>query len=126
MIMDKDLIFFAEIDGKPVAFILALPDLNMALKKINGRLLPFGLIKLLLAKRKIDTLRVLTMGVIKEYRNLGIDILLYNTGFKSAKKNGYKKAEYSWILETNEMMNRILVRMGSDPYKTYRIYDKKL
>ncbi|MEW6086808.1 MAG: N-acetyltransferase [bacterium] len=126
MIMDKNMILFAEIDGKPVAFFLALPDLNIALKKIKGRLLPFGLIKLLLEKRKINALRVLTMGVVKEYRHWGIDVLLYNTGFKNAVKNGYKKVEYSWILESNEMMNKILVRMGSDPYKTYRVYDKKL
>ncbi|MDD5772315.1 MAG: N-acetyltransferase [bacterium] len=126
MIMDKDMILFAEIDGKPIAFFLALPDLNLALKKIKGKLLPFGLIKLLLEKRKIAALRVLTMGVVEEYRHWGIDVLLYNTGFNNAVKNGYRKVEYSWILESNEMMNRILIRMGADPYKTYRIYDKKL
>ncbi|MFH1288862.1 MAG: N-acetyltransferase [bacterium] len=126
MIMDNDLVMIAEVDGKPAGFSLILPDYNMVLKKMNGRLFPFGVFKLLLGKKKIDMVRVLTMGVIEEYRNLGIDILFYYYSFINAIKRGYSKAEFSWILEDNTMMNRILLRMGADPYKTYRIYDKKL
>lgn len=126
MIMDNDLIMIAEVNGKPAGFSLILPDYNMVLKKTNGRLFPSGIFKLLFGKKKIDTVRVLTMGVIEECRNLGIDILFYYYSFINGVKHGYNKAEFSWILEDNTMMNRILLRMGADPYKTYRIYDKKL
>lgn len=123
MIMDSNLIMIAEVDGKPAGFSLILPDYNMVLKKMNGRLFPFGIFKLLLGRKKIDAGRVVTMGVVREYRNLGIDILFYYYSFTNGIKRGYNKAEFSWILEDNIMVNRILLRMGADPYKTYRIYD---
>lgn len=69
-IVDPDFAIIAEIDGDPVGFSLALPDINQALKKINGRLLPFGILKLLWYMKKIDAIRVITLGVKKSYRKL--------------------------------------------------------
>lgn len=125
-ILDPDLVFFAEIDEKVVGFSLALPDINQALKRINGRLLPFGLFKLLYYSRKIDQLRVLLLGVAQGYRRMGIDAALYMETFKEGLKKGYKRGEFSWILETNEAMIRPLERLGARHYKTYRVYDYPL
>ena len=121
--VDPDLAFIAEYDGKPVGFCLTLPDFNQALKKINGRLLPFGIFKLLYYAKKIKQARVITMGVIKGYQLRGIDSLFYLETYRRGIAKGYKGAEFSWILENNVMMNRAAQMIGGRIYKTYRIYD---
>ena len=125
-ILDPDLVFFAEIEEKVVGFSLALPDINQALKRINGRLLPLGIFKLLYYSRKIDQLRVLLLGVAQGYRRMGIDAALYLETFKEGMRKGYKRGEFSWILEANEAMIRPLERLGARHYKTYRVYDYAL
>ena len=123
-IVDPDLVLFAEIDGKPIGFSMALPDINQALKKINGRLFPFGLLKLLWHSRKIDGVRVPIMGVVHEYQNKGIAAMFGVESFKvGTEKKGYVRGEMSWILEDNALMIRALERMGARIYKTYRIYE---
>lgn len=127
MVADKDLVFVAEADGKAVGFSLALPDMNQALiHNRGGRLLPFGIVKILWHKRKINQIRVITMGVVEGYRNRGIDIAFYYNTFKEGIRRGYRAAECSWILEDNVMMNRILEDIGAKLYKKYRIYKMKL
>lgn len=125
-IVDEDIVLFAELDGKPVGFSLACPDINQALQKINGRLFPFGLFKLLYHARKINRIRVIIMGVLPEYRNRGIDAIFYVETYKKAIKKGYYWGEFSWILENNEPMNNALKNIGAEIYKTYRIYEKKV
>ena len=125
-IVDPDLLLFAEIEGEPVAFILALPDFYVALKHANGRLFPFGLLKLLWHKRKIDTARVLTFGIKEKYRQQGIDALMYYEVYKIGVAKGYRRGEMSWILEDNTLMNRAAENMGATLYKRYRIYDYPL
>ena len=125
-IIDPDLLLFAEIEEEPVAFILALPDFYVALKHANGRLFPFGLLKLLWYSRKIDTARVLAFGIKKEYREQGIDALMYYEAYKIGTAKGYQRGEMSWILEDNTLMNRGLKNMGATLYKRYRIYDYPL
>ena len=126
MIVNPEILLIAEADGRPVGFSMALPEANQAIKLANGRLLPFGIIKMMKALKKITTLRVLTMGVIPEYRNRGIDAVFYYETFKRGIKCGFEAGEFSWILETNELMNRAAENMGAHIYKTYRIYDYKL
>ncbi len=126
MILDPELLWFAENDGEPVGFSLALPNINQALAKVNGRLLPFGIFKLLYHKRKIDGVRVLTMGVIPEYRRRGVDVVFYWRTYEAGTKKGYTWGEFSWILEDNELMREAAEMIGSKPYKTYRIFDKVL
>jgi len=126
MIADPRLIYFAEVDGKPVGFSLAVPDINQALIKINGRLLPFGLFKLLWYKRKINAIRVIIMGVIKEYRHRGIDAYFYYETIRNGIALGYRGAETSWILEDNIPMNRILQSINAKIYKRYAIYEKDI
>ncbi|MDZ7295856.1 MAG: hypothetical protein ONB14_10615 [candidate division KSB1 bacterium] len=125
-VVDPDLAFIAEMNGQPVGFCLTLPDFNQALHKINGRLLPFGIFKLLYYARKINQARVITMGVIREYQKRGIDGLFYLETYRRAVAKGYKGGEFSWVLENNVMMRRTAEMMGGKIYKTYRIYDYKL
>jgi GNAT superfamily N-acetyltransferase len=125
-ILDPDLVFFVEVQGRMVGFSLTLPDFNQTLQKLNGRLFPFGLIRLLYYRRKIDRLRVLILGVTEGYRRMGVDVLLYAETFKEALRKGYKTGELSWILEDNVAMIRPLKAIGARHYKTYRIYDKPL
>jgi GNAT superfamily N-acetyltransferase len=125
-IIDPEIVFFAELDGQPVGFSLAVPDINQALKKLNGRLFPFGFFKLLYHAKKINRLRVIIMGVIKEYRNKGIDSVFYLDTYRRGIEKGYHWGEFSWILENNEPMNTALRNIGARVYKTYRIYEKKV
>ncbi len=124
---DPRVIFFAENEaGKPVGFSLALPDLHVLQKKINGRLFPTGLITLLAQKKKINRLRVLSMGVVPEYRLRGIDIAFYCRTYLDGTKAGYNWGEFSWILEDNHNMNQAAISMGSKPYKRWRFWERQI
>jgi GNAT superfamily N-acetyltransferase len=125
-VVNPDLVMFAEIDGKPVGFSLSLPDFNQVLKKMNGRLLPFGIFKLLTGKKKINNLRVIIMGVKPEYQKKGIDSLFYLETIKAGNRGGYRGAEISWVLEDNMPMRMTAEKLGARIYKTYRIYQKNL
>jgi hypothetical protein len=125
-VVDKDLIIFIEKDGSPIGFTMALPDVNQALHHANGRLFPFGLLKILYYARKIRKLRVLTLGILKEHRGKGLDVLLYLQLFRNGFKRNYNEGEFSWVLEDNAVMRRPLERIGSKVYKTYRFYEKPL
>jgi GNAT superfamily N-acetyltransferase len=124
--IDPGLVLFAEVDGKPVGLSLAIPDMNVALKPARGRLFPFGIIKILLAQKRIKRIRVLSMGVLKDYRNRGIDISFYYHTYVNAKKKGYTSAELSWVEEDNTDMNNVASRLNAKPYKTYRVYEHAL
>lgn len=124
MIIDPDFAFIAECNGTPIGFSLSIPDINQILINIKrGRLLPFGIFKLLLNKNKVKKLRVLTLGVIEGYRKLGIESCFYAKTIVNARKKNIVGAEASWILENNEMMNRAMKNINGDPYKKYRIYE---
>ncbi len=121
-----ELLIMVEVDGKPAAFYMAVPDYNQVLKKINGKLGPVEMIKFLWYSRTISDIRVLTMGVKEEYRKRGIEALLYLESFKAAMRKGYKRAEMSWVLEDNALMQKGCEFMGGRLYKKYRIYEKKI
>jgi len=121
--------YLAFVEDKPAGFYTALPDYNQILKKMKGRLFPFGIFHMLFGRNKINRLRIITLGVIKEYQNRGIDTVFYTRNFQIAnahKKLNIKEAEMSWILENNLMMNRIATNLGGWVHKTYRILDKKI
>ena len=125
-IVDPSLAFFAYLGERPVGFFLALPDFNQVLKEVKGRLLPFGLFKLLWGKRKINGMRVLIMGVIDEYRQSGIEAVMLEEIYRVTPLGGYFGVEMSWILEDNVVANKIISRIAGEPYKVYRIYQKNL
>ncbi len=112
--------------GRPVGFALALPDLNQVLRHLDGRLFPFGVLKALWLRRKVDRLRVLTLGVREEYRGKGLDALFYLGIFRGGNSQGIVQGEFSWVLEDNAPMLRALDRMGAHVYKRYRLYEMPL
>ncbi len=126
MIVDPNVCFIAEVNGAPVGFSITLPDINQALKHANGRLFPFGLLKLLWHRRQIDSVRVLLLGVLEDHRHHGIDVAMYYRTFKDGMERGYHSGEFSWILEDNYPMRHALEKFGADIYKTYRIYQQSL
>lgn len=126
-IYDPRFIFFAETDeGKPVGFSLALPDVHVLLKKLNGRLLPFGIFKLLAGRKKIERLRILLLGVSPAYRGRGIDTVFYCRTYQAGLRAGFNWAEFSWVLEDNKLMHDAALAMGAVPYKRWRIWEKSL
>jgi GNAT superfamily N-acetyltransferase len=122
--VDADFLLVAEVEGKPVGFSLTIPDFNQATQPLRGRLWPFGWLKFLLAKRRICTARTVLMGVLPEYRKLGIDVAMVYRTMQAGFAKGITRGECSWILADNEPMNRILQGYGADMYRTYRIYEK--
>ena len=127
MVLDKDFALIAEHNGEVIGFALAIPDINQVLLKIKrGRLLPTGIFKLLLGKKHINYVRVLALGVNKEYRKAGIEAFFYAEIIQKAIDKKLKGGEASWILENNEMMNKGLLKMNAKVYKRYRILEKAL
>ncbi len=130
-IADPDLapiVEYVRPDGtkEPAGFSLVLPDINPIVKKINGRLFPFGFIKLLLELPKIKRGRLLTLGVKHKFHKKGVDSLLYYQTFTQALKKGYEAVEASWILEDNMQMRKPIEFMGGKIYKVYRVFVKNL
>jgi GNAT superfamily N-acetyltransferase len=127
MIVDPNFCLVAEHDGKMVGFAFAIPNINQILLKIKrGRLLPFGIFKLLFGRKKINTIRIVVLGVIEGYRKMGIEAIFYSRIITECKVKNIKFAEASLILENNEMMNQGLLNLNAEVYKTYRLYNKQL
>jgi GNAT superfamily N-acetyltransferase len=125
-VIDEEWGFIAEKDGETVGVAFTLPDINQAMAKTGGRLLPLGWLRFLLAKRKIDRVRVFALGVKHEYRHSGVAAGLYLKHLENASPDGVPAGETGWILETNEPMNRAMEGMGGKVVKKYRIYEKAL
>ena len=121
-----DLTLIAEKDGEPVGFLGMIPDFNFVLNRMHGSLNPVSIVKALYYSNKITDLRLLLFGIKAEYRNKGVDSLLFKEGFKGIKKGKYQRVEFSWILEDNIPTIRIIETVGGKLYKKYRIYEKKI
>lgn len=121
-----DLTLIAEDDGKAVGFLGLIPDFNYVLRRMRGRLNPVTVLKALYYSKKIKNLRLLLLGIRPEYRNKGVDALLYRAAFYGVKKGGYERIEFSWILEDNIPVQRLVEMVGGRLYKRYRIYEKEI
>ncbi len=126
-IADPNLLLIAERAGEPLAFSITLPDLNEAIRPLDGRLmrwgLPIGLLRLAWRMRHIRTCRVFTLGIRPAYRRRGIaEALILQTLRHARDVKGYTGAEMGWTLEDNEPINRPIRAVGGHSYKTYRIY----
>jgi hypothetical protein len=131
LLLDPEHALVAEHNGEPVCIAIALPDLNTALRDLNGRLFPFGLFKLLyrMLYRKPKKLRFILFGLRKAARGgelFGLSFHLYKLMHDAAKRNGYTEAELSWTLEDNYKINKGIERMGGEIYKRYRVYERPL
>ena len=116
--------YMAEVDGQPAGFMLIVPDFNQILKKIKtGRLLPTGLIRLLLGKSKLRSGRIMALGIKREYRNRMIFPLFILESYRRGKDYGAVGAEASWILEDNELLLAPLKALGLKEYRRWRLYD---
>lgn len=113
------------IEGKPVGCLVCIPDINPLLKRINGKLLPFGWVTFLLNLKKAKVFRTMLMGVASEYRGRGLDAVMIADVVRTGRSMGYEAAEMSWVLESNTAMNSIASRMGR-LYRRYRIYEREL
>ncbi|HEY6907619.1 MAG TPA: hypothetical protein VI230_09115 [Ignavibacteriaceae bacterium] len=122
-LVEPSLVLFGEINGKTVGFALVMLDYNQIFKSFNGKLFPFGIIKLFTQKKKITWSRILTLGIIPEYQKRGLDAAFYYEIVTRAANIGILLGEASWILEDNEMMNRGANVMNGEIYKKYRIYE---
>nr|WP_307089255.1 N-acetyltransferase [Sphingomonas faeni] len=132
-IVFNDLISIAELDGRPVAFMIALPDLNEAIKPLNGSLLPFGWAKLLwwLRKPQVRTIRVPLMGVIKELQASRMAsqlafMMIENIRSAAVANYGATRSEIGWILDDNKGMRSIAETINSKVNKIYNIYGRDL
>ncbi|WP_031394136.1 hypothetical protein [Sphingomonas sp. STIS6.2] len=132
-IVFNDLIRIAEVDGKPVAFMITLPDLNEAIKPLRGSLLPFGWAKLLLwlRKPKVKTVRVPLMGVVRELQSSRmasqLAFMMIEYIRRSASQDyGATRAEIGWILDDNQGMRSIAETIESRMNKVYQVYEKTL
>lgn len=132
-IVFNELIRIAELDGRPVAFMITLPDLNEPIKPLNGSLLPFGWAKLLLWLRRprSRTMRVPLMGVLKEFQASRLASQLAFMMIEYIRRDavanfGASRAEIGWILDDNQGMRSIAEAIKSDVNKVYQIYEKAL
>jgi GNAT superfamily N-acetyltransferase len=125
-ILDENWAWIAERDGEVLGAALSLPDINLCLAHMNGRLFPFGWAKFLYHRRKIDRLRVFALGVKPEYQHTGIAAAFYIAHLERAKHNPITWGEMGWILETNEAMNHAMEGMGGRIVRRYRLYERPL
>jgi GNAT superfamily N-acetyltransferase len=116
----------AEKDGEVVGAALTLDDYNQVLAELGGRLLPFGWLKFLRGRRKIDEIRVFALGVKPEYQHTGTAAAFYVNVWETVRRVGVTGAETGWILELNEPMNHAMEALGGDSVKRYRLYERVL
>lgn len=133
MIIREDFTYIAEVDGVPQAMMVTLPNINEIIKDLNGKLFPFGILKLLWRlklKPNFKTVRVPLMGVRTKYQNSRLSGImsfgLFESCRQSAIKIGCEEAELSWVLEDNTRLSKLLETVGCKKYKTYRLFQKEL
>ncbi len=125
-VLVPELMLFVEKDGEPVAFSLTLPDLNQALRTIRGRLWPWSVVRFLRARKQIDHVRVITLGVLPEFRRNGLDMALIVRTHLAAYPRGVRSAECGWVLDDNDAMISAIRRVGGEISRTYRVYERDL
>lgn len=113
----------AEIDGKLVGVTFVVPDYNPRIRKINGRLFPFGFLRLVTRKHKIRKCRVVAANVLPEYRLLGIGLALTHMLREKFQDSDIEEVEFSWVAESNALSRGALEKGGAERTKTYRVYD---
>ena len=125
-VVDPELIIFAEIDGQTVGFAATIPDINQALKSVNGRLFPFGWFQLWWSMRRIDVASLKLLAVLEEHRARGLDSLLYLETARALLRKGYAWVDMSLTSEHNVTINRLSEKLGWQRYKVYRTYHMSL
>ncbi|MEW6517588.1 MAG: aminotransferase class I/II-fold pyridoxal phosphate-dependent enzyme [candidate division FCPU426 bacterium] len=122
-LIEPDLVHFVEVQGKPVAFSLLLPNYSEVLKRFNGKVGITDMLSFYLYSRKIKSIRFALLAVKKEFRRRGLETLLYFESFRAAKHLGYSHGELSWVPEDNQQLNQEIAENGGRRIKTYRVYE---
>ena len=131
-LISADLIQIAEVDGEPATFIVALPNINEAIRDLHGKLLPFGWLKLLwrLKVHFPESARVPLMGVKRKFQQTrlgpGLAFMVIDAVRAHLHSKGAKKIELSWILEDNSGMRNIIESINGEAYKRYRVFERQL
>lgn len=127
-LVDPAIFVIAEYEGEMVGFFMALPDYNLVLKRVNGKLDWLGILKFLWYRRQIDTARVIAICSLPEYRRKLVPMAVIYLGRQGGvtKRKPYRCAELSWVYEDNMPSRKIIEATGATHYKTYRIYEKAL
>ncbi|MEP1058359.1 MULTISPECIES: hypothetical protein [Cyanophyceae] len=127
-LVDPDVFPIAEYNGEMIGFWMGLPDYNIALKHINGKLNWLGILKFLWYRRQIDQGRVIAICSLPEFRRKMVPLGLIYLGMQGGIQKGkpYKRAELSWVYEDNYPSRKLIEASGGTIYKTYRIYEKAL
>ncbi|MCY1067492.1 N-acetyltransferase [Nannocystis sp. RBIL2] len=129
MVLEPGLPIIAEVKGEPVAFVITILDVNPVLKKLDGRLFPFGIVRLLwdLKVRKVvKGGRLILLGIKAAYRGQGIDTLLFLATHRAAQRLGWTEGQIGWTLEDNDRVNAAVKNMGGYPIAKYRVYETTL
>jgi hypothetical protein len=121
-----ELCVVAEIEGQPIGALFGLPDYNPRIKAIDGKLLPFGFIKLLTNKANFKRLRVISANVLAEYQMWGVGLVLLKALVPKFLSTNLEEVEFSWVTESNRLSRGSLQKGGAKIEKTYRIYDLEL
>ena len=122
-LISPEMTSIAEVDGKGVGICFGLLDFNPLIKKIDGKLYPFGWLRLLMGRKKIKRLRLMSTNVAPQYQRWGLGIVLMARMVPDAVKWGIEEAEFSWVLESNNLSRGTIERGGLSSDKTFRIYD---
>ncbi len=125
IIQPKGVLFAEDTDGNTIGFAIALPNANVLLKGLNGRLLPFGWLKLLTGLPKLTSYRLFALGVVPEYHGKGIDSLIYRALCESLYTDDIWM-EINYVLEDNNPMNNAIRKLKAKPLRRYRIYQKEI
>ncbi len=115
-----------EVDGRPIGAGLGLMDYNPIIKKIDGRLFPFGFIRLLANKRKLKRIRLMSTNVLPEFQKWGFGLLALERMLDDVQRLGIETGEFSWVLESNHLSRASLERANLQRSKTYRLFDRTL
>lgn len=125
VIHPKAVLFAETRDGKPIGFAIAIPDVNVILKKMHGSLLPFGWLRLLYSLPRLKNYRMFALGVIPEFHGKAIDSLLYRALYESIYDPSIFM-EINYVLEDNGPMNNAIIKLGAKPFRRYRIFEMPL
>lgn len=126
MLIVPELTSIAEVDGEPVGAGFGLLDYNQIIKKIHGRLLPFGWIKLFTQRKSIKRVRLISTNVLPKYQKWGLGLVTLERILPDAIKYGIEEGELSWVLESNSLSRNTIERGGGRRIKTHRLYDASL
>jgi GNAT superfamily N-acetyltransferase len=122
-IVDPDIVMIAEVENKPIGYLIAFPDVNVLIRGLNGHLFPFGIFKLLFGFKKIRQYRIWALGVIPEYQRRAIDTLFYKRLCDVLLPRNPTVIEANYVLEDNMIMNNPILKMGFQEVKRYRVYE---